>query len=103
MCVCVCSLSMRSNLGGKAVISRASMRRTASAAPLQVQAARSAASKVEVVAALKETVSSSLLVAGLQYQGLSVRASFTPRAHAPAEESPSMPFRGVGRRSGHTP
>lgn len=67
------------------MISRASMRRTASAAPLQVQAARSAASKVEVVAALKETVSSSLLVAGLQYQGLSVKEVMEFRRALPAD------------------
>jgi hypothetical protein len=55
------------------VVSRASVRRVAAAAPLQVQAARTVESKKEVVAGLKEQINSSLLVAGMQYQGLSVR------------------------------
>lgn len=60
------------------MVSRASVRRVAAAAPLQVQAARTVESKNEVVAGLKETINSSLLVAGMQYQGLSVRARAPP-------------------------
>jgi len=66
-------LSGRAHLGGKAVVSRASVRRVAAATPLQVQAARTVESKKEVVAGLKEQVDKSLLVAGMQYQGLSVK------------------------------
>jgi len=93
-----CSLSGRAHLGGKAVVSRASVRRVAAATPLQVQAARTVESKKEVVAGLKEQVEKSLLVAGMQYQGLSVRVRappfipFIPSSFA-STHSPAARFR----------